>query len=194
MKGEIGQMLIWTTMIILPILEWLSRYHLIAAYYQLVSDQPPSHIRHLYACRASLQFKRDIDILLNRYKPIDIPQLAAFIRALEPLPKDFFLLTFDDVFRETYDAIAPILRRKGVPAVFFITSVFINNLEMAYDHKMCTIAVGEGLSSKIETIRKNAYDFRDREHFKTAIYLHCGGLNLNHAIYKLSTRKSDEPL
>jgi len=39
-------------------------------------------------------------------------------------------------------------------------------------------AVSEGLNSKIETLRKMAHGFRNREHFKTAIYFHCGGLNL----------------
>jgi len=126
-------------MIILPILEFLSRCRLIAGIYHLVSDQPPIHIRHLYACKTRVQFERDIDFLLSRYKPIDIPQLTAYIRALEPLPKGFFLLTFDDGLRETYDAIAPILRRKGVPAVFFITTAFVDNLDMAYDHKISII-------------------------------------------------------
>jgi len=39
-------------------------------------------------------------------------------------------------------------------------------------------AVSEGLNSKIQTIKKMAYGFRNREHFKTAIYFHCGGLDL----------------
>jgi transposase len=39
-------------------------------------------------------------------------------------------------------------------------------------------AVSEGLNSKIQTIKKMAYGFRNRDHFKTAIYFHCGGLDL----------------
>jgi len=41
-----------------------------------------------------------------------------------------------------------------------------------------TNAVSEGLNSKIQTIKKRAYGFRNKEHFKTAIYFHCGGLQL----------------
>lgn len=41
-----------------------------------------------------------------------------------------------------------------------------------------TNAVSEGLNSKIQTIKKMAYGFRNTEHFKTAIYFHCGGLQL----------------
>jgi len=38
-----------------------------------------------------------------------------------------------------------------------------------------TNAVGEGLNGKIQTIKKKAYGFRNREHFKLSIYFHCGG-------------------
>ena len=41
-----------------------------------------------------------------------------------------------------------------------------------------TNAVAEGLNSKIQAIKKRAYGFRNREHFKTAIFFHCGGLDL----------------
>ncbi|MEK7770579.1 MAG: transposase [candidate division NC10 bacterium] len=40
-----------------------------------------------------------------------------------------------------------------------------------------TNAVSEGLNSKIQTVKKMAYGFRNREHFKTVIF-HCGGLDL----------------
>ena len=32
--------------------------------------------------------------------------------------------------------------------------------------------------SKIQTIKKMAYGYRNREHFKTVIFFHCGGLQL----------------
>ena len=41
-----------------------------------------------------------------------------------------------------------------------------------------TNAVTEGPNSDIQTIKKMAYGFRNREHFKTAIYFHRGGLDL----------------
>jgi transposase len=41
-----------------------------------------------------------------------------------------------------------------------------------------TNAVTEGLNSKIQSIKKMAYGFRNREHFTAAIYCHCGDLDL----------------
>lgn len=49
---------------------------------------------------------------------------------------------------------------------------------MTYFTHRITNAVSEGLNSKIQTIKKRAYGFPNREHFKTAIYFHCGGLDL----------------
>ena len=39
-------------------------------------------------------------------------------------------------------------------------------------------AVAEDMNSKIATIQKMAYGFRNKEHFKTAIYFRCGNLQL----------------
>ncbi len=41
-----------------------------------------------------------------------------------------------------------------------------------------TNAASEGLNSKIQWIRYTARGFRNRQNFKTAIYFHCGGLDL----------------
>ncbi len=40
-----------------------------------------------------------------------------------------------------------------------------------------TNAVAEELNSKMATIQKRACGFRNRDHFKLAVYFHCGGLN-----------------
>lgn len=47
-----------------------------------------------------------------------------------------------------------------------------------YCHHQVTNGVAEGLNSKIMTIKRKACGFANPEHFKTAIYFHCGGLDL----------------
>ena len=49
-----------------------------------------------------------------------------------------------------------------------------------------TNAAAEGLNSKIQTIKKMAYGFRNKEHFKTAIFFHCGGLQLYPATHGIA--------
>jgi transposase len=53
----------------------------------------------------------------------------------------------------------------------------LHNVMTYFTHRI-TNAVSEGLNSKIQTIKKMAYGFRNREHFKAAIYFRCGGLQL----------------
>lgn len=49
---------------------------------------------------------------------------------------------------------------------------------MAFFAHRLTSATAEGLNSRIQAIRVSARGYRNREHFKTAIYFHLGGLDL----------------
>lgn len=42
-----------------------------------------------------------------------------------------------------------------------------------------TNSTAEGINNKIQTIKKKAYGFRNIDRFITAIYFHCGGLDMN---------------
>ena len=49
---------------------------------------------------------------------------------------------------------------------------------ITYAKHRITNAATEGINAKIQAIKKTACGFRNMEHFKIAIYFHCGGLNL----------------
>jgi transposase len=49
---------------------------------------------------------------------------------------------------------------------------------LRYVQHPITNGVAEGLNSKIMSIKRKAGGFRNAEHFTTAIYFHCGGLDL----------------
>lgn len=51
------------------------------------------------------------------------------------------------------------------------------NLMTYFTHRI-TNATAEGLNSKIQMIKLMACGYRNREHYKLAIYFHCGGLDL----------------
>jgi len=55
-----------------------------------------------------------------------------------------------------------------------------NHIEnvLTYTHHRITNALAEGLNSKIEKVKRTACGFGNREHYRTAIYFHCGGLDL----------------
>jgi transposase len=53
----------------------------------------------------------------------------------------------------------------------------IDNIVTYAKHRI-TNALGESLNSKIEKVKRLACGYRNRNHYRTAIYFHCGGLDL----------------
>jgi transposase len=55
--------------------------------------------------------------------------------------------------------------------------VHIDNIVTYAKHRI-TNALAEGINTKIEKIKRMACGYRNRAHYRTAIYFHCGGLDL----------------
>jgi transposase len=53
----------------------------------------------------------------------------------------------------------------------------IDNIVTYAKHRI-TNALGEAINAKIEKVKRMACGFRNRAHYRTAIYFHCGGLDL----------------
>ncbi len=115
---------------------------LLLPYHHTVSNEALQHIQQLYPYKNEQQFKNDLDFLLTHYKPASVADVAKAVSNKTTLPKGSFLLTFDDGFREVYDIIAPMLEKKGVPAIFFINPAFIDNTKLFYRCKI-SILIGE---------------------------------------------------
>lgn len=49
---------------------------------------------------------------------------------------------------------------------------------VTYARHRITNALGESINAKIEKVKRLACGFRNRSHYRTVIYFHCGGLNL----------------
>jgi peptidoglycan/xylan/chitin deacetylase (PgdA/CDA1 family) len=104
-------------------------------YYHVVSNEDVLHIKHLCPFKNVRQFRMDLDAFLKFYTPIDLRDLVSCFRAARPIPKNSFLLSFDDGYREQFDVVAPILLEKGATASFFITTEFLDNAGMAHSNK-----------------------------------------------------------
>lgn len=74
-------------------------------------------------------------------------------------------------FWATHSRLKPIIK-----AAKFIKS-HLRNILTYLKHRI-TNALGESLNSKIEKIKRMACGFRNSEHYRMAIYFHCGGLDL----------------
>jgi transposase len=49
---------------------------------------------------------------------------------------------------------------------------------VTYLHHRVTNAASESINSRIQWVKYTARGFRNKTNFKTAIYFHCGGLDL----------------
>jgi peptidoglycan/xylan/chitin deacetylase (PgdA/CDA1 family) len=117
----------------------LTGQKLIFPLYHTVSDLELPHIRHLYPVKDSRTFIRDLDFLLKRYKALDNEELKKIILYGEKPRKPSFFLTFDDGLREFYEIVAPILLAKGIPAINFLNSSFVDNRDLFFRYKVSLI-------------------------------------------------------
>jgi peptidoglycan/xylan/chitin deacetylase (PgdA/CDA1 family) len=151
----------------------ISSCKVIIVYYHIVSDESVTHVAHLYKHKNIEKFTDDIEFLLKNYILIKLSDIIGWVRGKNYLAPNCFLLTFDDGFREIYDVIAPILFKKGIAATFFISSAFLDNRELCYQHKASLLAekINKGISTNSEKEIKNIL-------FKTGIsfYKPCIGV------------------
>jgi peptidoglycan/xylan/chitin deacetylase (PgdA/CDA1 family) len=106
-------------------------------YAHIVSDVIPLHVSHLYSVTSIAKFTSDLDFLCRHYRPLQLSELERIQGFRNSKgPARYFLLSFDDGMREAYDVIAPILRNKGVPAIFFLNSATIDNRQLMWRHKV----------------------------------------------------------
>ncbi len=123
-----------------PILRPFSRINPLVVYYHTVADRELAHLDNLYSFRNVAQFKRDLDVLLKYFRPVSLQDFLASRRGEKKLPRNSFLLTFDDGLRECHEIAGPILKQKGIPATFFLCSAFVDNHDAAYDLKKSLLA------------------------------------------------------
>src|SRR6478735_1025353 len=108
----------YSTASFLPIslLKGISPVNLLLPYHHLISDEEVAHVKNLYGYKSKAQFETDLDYLLRHFQPLNPSALIEHYRNGTAIPRNSFLLTFDDGMREVYDLVEPILTRKGVSA------------------------------------------------------------------------------
>jgi len=116
-------------------LQALSGKRFIIPFYHIVSNDPCPHVKHLYQFKSVKQFEKDIDYLARAYKPIGAAELSEVPDGKYD-GQNIMLLTFDDGLRQMYDEVAPMLQRKGIPAVFFLNTDFLDNRDLMFRYKV----------------------------------------------------------
>lgn len=117
-----------------------SNKKIIFPFYHAVNDITETHHLNLYKVKKIADFKKDIELLLKHYKPSSFEQIKKHLKTDSSPNKNQFVFSFDDGLREVYEIIAPILKQKGIPAVFFINSDFVGNKKLFFRSKYAIIS------------------------------------------------------
>ncbi len=111
----------------------LTRQKTIFPFYHVVSNQDLPHLKHLYSYRSEAQFEEDLEALLRHFEPISIED---YLKGESNLGKKRrMVLSFDDGLAECHHYIAPLLKSKGIPAIFFLNNDFIDNRGLFFRYK-----------------------------------------------------------
>jgi len=118
----------------------MTGFRLVMPFYHTVSDQELPHVASLYRIRNSREFEREIDSMLKIFSPVSALQVYEMIASGRTFDKPSVLISLDDGFREVAEIVAPMLKRKGVPGLFFISPAFIDNKDMFFRCK-CSLLI-----------------------------------------------------
>lgn len=124
---------------------------IIFPFYHAISNNPPIHLKNLYSIKNVQQFKTDIDFLLKNYNVINFQDIQNHFRGIKKITKPSFFLSFDDGLSEIYNIVAPILKQKGLPAIFFINSDFVDNKDLFFRYKL-SIIINKLISEKSQNL------------------------------------------
>ncbi len=114
------------------LIRW-SGQHYIFPFYHTVSPEPLAHVSHLYRVLKPEEFEKDLDQLLHYFEALSLGDYLENRGGKRAKPA--MVLTFDDGLKGCYDFIAPLLKKKGIPATFFLNNKFIDNKGLFYRYK-----------------------------------------------------------
>ena len=104
---------------------------------------------------APAQFEAALRFLTAHYKPVRLEDvLEASVGG--SLPPRAVLVTFDDAYASVVEVAAPLCRKYGVPAVFFVNAAFLDNRRLAPDNLVCYVANVWGMQAingAVRTVR-----------------------------------------
>ncbi len=139
----------------LGILTAMVRRDVVGILYHCISDELIAHTAGIMPVKTVRQFESDLDVLQRHFNPVAYQDVAAHRNSGKPLPPRAVLLTVDDGFSNAYTVVRPILKKKGVPAAFFVVTDTLDNRSMADTHRkaLCNyrMAVGpRGIESTLK--------------------------------------------
>ncbi|HVZ27346.1 MAG TPA: polysaccharide deacetylase family protein [Rhizomicrobium sp.] len=142
----------------LPLSAWksLAPKDAVGLCYHMVSEKPLPHLRH-YPFLTPAEFEADLAYVEKQFGFLSYDELIrrrAHGRG-NTVRGNKAILTFDDGFAECAQIVAPILKRKGIPAVFFLITDLIDN-KIVFRESMASLCIQAMLAMPIGEARAAA--------------------------------------
>lgn len=121
----------------------LAPRNVIGLHYHAVSDARVPHIRHLLRPKTPEQFECDLLFLKQSFRLLSYPEVREELANPRTAGRPGVVLTFDDGYAECFSVVRPLLRKHGVPCIFFVTTGFLDNCRLYFRNKasLCIEAV-----------------------------------------------------
>lgn len=100
------------------------------------------------------RLEKQLAALRKTFVFINQASLVAAITAGEPLPDTSCLITFDDGLKTQYDNAVPILKKLGVPAIFFINTLPLRRRRACLVHKIHYLLIALPPEMFLDEIKK----------------------------------------
>jgi peptidoglycan/xylan/chitin deacetylase (PgdA/CDA1 family) len=110
--------------------------------YHHIAEQDDEYINHLGIRVHPDNFTWQLDLFARDYDVIDLETALS-----GKLPKRPLLITFDDAYRTVLDVAAPMLKERGLPAVFFLSSEIVSGNGLMLDNLINLLANKIGISA-----------------------------------------------
>jgi transposase len=140
------------------------------------------HTKYLWLySQENVPFSREIEFSVLR--KLDLKVCRAW--ALKENIRHFWNYTYEKCMHRFFDSWYWWATHSRLEPMIQAARTLKNHLPniLTYAKHHITNALGESLNAKIEKVKRMACGFRNKQHFKTAIFFHCGGL----ALYPVAT-------
>ena len=117
-----------------PVVVYAARRQLTCFVYHVVSSERLPHVAHLYNYCSPESFEQDLDFIQDNFTIVSYEDIRGCMNNLEALPLNPAAISFDDGMTECYGVVAPILRERNIPCLFFLTKNCIDNKKMLHSH------------------------------------------------------------
>jgi peptidoglycan/xylan/chitin deacetylase (PgdA/CDA1 family) len=103
--------------------------------YHHLADRPSDLVDRLNVSTPPALFEAHLRRFVRDYEIVDLDQVLS-----GRLPRRALLITFDDGYRSVLDVAGPLLKRHGLPSVFFLSAAFILPGSLPLDNLLCWLS------------------------------------------------------